>query len=156
MGSTTLQFNLAKANSALVVAVQETDFQITVYTVTQPEAPAQNQGDLLCWRTSPSEAGPLRKASQHTPSLSLQGGSEALLICHSTESSWCRERWKLSPAKAEWQLSLTDFEEWVLNFEDLGNPALIKEHTAELQLPFTLKPQWQGHSSSKPPKTLAN
>lgn len=37
--------------------------------------------------------------------------------------------------------AVTVSEEWVLRFEDLGNPALIKEHTAELQLPFTLKPQ---------------
>lgn len=137
MSSTTLQFNLAKANSASAVA-GETDFQVIVYTVTSTEAPAQNQGPVLLeniphWGRTSRESIPVR-----TPCV-LQRGSEALLS--SMESSWCRERWELSPSKAEWQLSLTDFEEGqVLNFEDLGNPALIKEHTAELQFQSTSKP----------------
>lgn len=159
MGSTILEFNLSKANSALVVAVQETDFQRIVYTITSSRSSSTEP--MTCFAGGHPPWG---RASQESilvciPCV-LQGGSKALLICHSTESSWCRERWKPSPSKAEWQLSLADFEEWVLSFEDLGNPALIKEHTAERQFPFTLKPQWQGHSSPalwyKPPKTLTN
>lgn len=147
MGSTTVEFNLAKANSALVVAVHWTEFQIIVYTVTSTRSSSAEPGPCFAgehpqWGRTSQESIPV-----HTLCV-LQQGSEALLICHATESSWWRERWKLSPSKAEWQLSLTDFEEWVLNLQDLGNPALIKEHTAELQFPFTLKLQWQGHSSS--------
>lgn len=64
MSSTTSQFNLAKANSALAVA-GETDFQVIVYTVTSTEAPAQNQGPVLLeniphWGRTSQESIPVR------------------------------------------------------------------------------------------------
>ena len=107
--------------------------------------------DLPCWRTARPHTQRRQDLSGRHPGTPpkhpsilcvLQGCFEALISCHSTESSWCRERWRSSPSKAEWQLSLIDFKEAGAQFWGPGQPRSHHEHIAELEFKFTLKPQW--------------
>lgn len=132
------------------------DYHVIIYTVTSTTSPSAEPGTCRAgelhahipqWDRT-SREGIL--AHHPTTLCILQGCFKALTSCHSTESSWCRERWrKVEPFKGR----VAAVAHWFQGEEGVqlwgpGQPRSHQEHAAELEFKFALRPQWQGHSSS--------